>query len=98
MLRLLFAASTLCLRAPIHRGKVCAQHVGDVWVVAGENLCVSHTHSTGSSRVRKSPLLILGLYTFCVQFYTACVGKITSVVYGLYTLYTGPTIKTITYI
>jgi hypothetical protein len=57
----------------------------------GQTMAVLHTQLTSSISPWKTPRLFRGLYTLCVQYYTATVGNYTPVNSRLYTQYTGLT-------
>lgn len=71
--------------------QVCAQLVYNHVVACGQNEGLVNSPAKRDVSMRKSHQFIPGLYTLCIQKYTANVGSLTSVFEEFCTVYTGLT-------
>lgn len=90
--------STLVVRAPKVSGKACVQRVAGLWAGCVEYFGVIRSPQNAKGELWITARLYPVLYTKCMQVFTALVGNFTSVNFGFYTVYTGPTKTTTTYI
>lgn len=90
--------STPTTRLPELSGKACAQHVSNVWAAVVYKNGFAHMLLGQPKTLGTNPTSMSSLYTKCIRFITSQISNFTSVIYELYTLYTGPIKTTTTYI
>lgn len=91
-------SGTQLTRLPKVSGKACAQYVSSVWESCVQKIAVLHTPHFATSELWINEQYSPTLYTNCIQLLDSLVGKFTSVNFGFYTVYTGSTTTTTTFI